>query len=220
MLSNRLPQRVSARSTCATRSPTEFELATPTAGERLGAAYVFAVDIPASDKAALTIEEATPLYRTADIRAPGGMELVTAYLSSAALEGPLKDSVAKLLELQKGIGNLEQQIATARDAMAEYRLRMDELHAQVVTLRAVRTAGPLVASLERKLAEVSDRISKSTLQLVALQREAHGLADPIPGRRRRSLPGEEAGGVAQRRRQRTASLRGVESKASTLRRGP
>jgi uncharacterized coiled-coil DUF342 family protein len=67
------------------------------------------------------------------------------------------------------MANTEQHIGTMRDQMGEYRARMDELHAQIVTLRAVKTAGPLMASLEKKLQEVSDKLSKATIELVALQ---------------------------------------------------
>jgi hypothetical protein len=49
---------------------------------------------------------------------------------------------------------------------------MDELHAQVVTLKAVKTAGPLMTSLEKKLQEVSDKLSKATIDLVSLQERA------------------------------------------------
>ena len=48
-------------------------------------------------------------------------------------------------------------------------MRMDELHVQIVTLRAVKSAGPLMRSLETKLSEVSDKISKATIDLVTLQ---------------------------------------------------
>ena len=50
------------------------------------------------------------------------------------------------------MANIEQQIATTREQMGEYRARMDELHAQIVTLKAVKTAGPLMQNLEKKLA--------------------------------------------------------------------
>jgi hypothetical protein len=53
--------------------------------------------------------------------------------------------------------------------MGEYRTRMDELHNQVVTLKLVKSAGPLMTSLEKKLQEVSDRLSKATIDLVAYQ---------------------------------------------------
>jgi hypothetical protein len=149
--------------------PRGFKLTAPASSERLGLAHLFPVRIAAHDKAEMVIEEETPLFRTADIRSSSGLELVTAYLSSAALDGPLKAAFADLLRLHKEMANLEQQISTVRETQQEYRTRMDELHAQIVTLRAVKTAGPLMGSLERKLSEVSDRMSKSTIELVALQ---------------------------------------------------
>jgi len=48
---------------------------------------------------------------------------------------------------------------------------MDELHAQIVTLRAVKTAGPLMKDLEDKLSEVSDKVSKETIDVVALEEQ-------------------------------------------------
>jgi hypothetical protein len=139
---------------------------------RLGAADVFRVDVPALGKAELVIEEATPVFQSHDIRSPAGMELVSAYLSSAAAQGPLKAAVGELLKLHREMANVEQQIATTREQMGEYRARMDELHAQVVTLKAVKTAGPLMTSLEKKLQEVSDKLSKATIDLVSLQERA------------------------------------------------
>jgi flagellar biosynthesis chaperone FliJ len=140
----------------------------PKGRERLGSAYLFRVDLEPTSKLEVVIEEATPLFKTTDIRTPGGMDMVTAYLSATA-EGNLKSSVNELLKLHKEMANTEQQIASTRDNMGEYRTRMDELHAQVVTLKLVKTAGPLMTSLEKKLQEVSDKLSKSTIDLVALQ---------------------------------------------------
>lgn len=141
----------------------------PPSPERLGAAYVFRVDVEPNAKAELVIEESTPLFKSTDIRSSVGMEMVTAYLSSAAVEGPLKAAVAELLKLHKDMANIDQHIGTTRDQMAEYRARMDELHAQIVTLKMVKTAGPLMQSLEKKLQEVSDKLSKATIDLVSLQ---------------------------------------------------
>ncbi len=140
----------------------------PSERERIGGAYLFRVEVEPGSKAEIAIEEATPLFKTTDIRSPGGMDLVHAFLSSAA-EGQLKVAVGELLRVQKEMATVEQQIVTTREQMAAYRARMDELHGQIVTLRAVRTAGPLMQNLEKKLAEVSDKISKSTIDLVALE---------------------------------------------------
>jgi hypothetical protein len=137
--------------------------------ERLGAAYLFRVDLAPNGKTDVVIEESTPVLRTTDIRSTAGMDMVEVYLSSAAVEGPLKKAVAELVKLQKEMANTDQQIATTHEAMGEYRARMDELHAQILTLKMVRTAGPLMQSLERKMTEVSDKLSKATLDVVSLQ---------------------------------------------------
>jgi hypothetical protein len=134
--------------------------------EHVSGADMYRLEVDGYGKADFVLEDSTPVYKSTDIRDPGGMELVRVYLSSAA-EGPLKGRVDELVKVQKEIGDDEQRIATLREQMGEYRQRMDELHAQIVTLRAVRTAGPLMASLEKKLGEVSDRLSKATIDVVA-----------------------------------------------------
>jgi flagellar biosynthesis chaperone FliJ len=142
----------------------------PAARERLGAAHLFRVDVDPNGKAEVVIEEVTPLLKTTDIRSTPGMALVKLYLSSAAAEGPLKTAVTELLKYQQEMGSIEQQISTMREQMQEYRARMDELHAQIVTLRAVKTSGgALLTHLEKKLQEVSEKLSKATVDLVGLQ---------------------------------------------------
>ena len=141
----------------------------PPSRERMGDAHLFRVEIAAGEKVEVTIEEATPIFRTTDLRSDVGMEMVRVYLSGPAATGKLKEEVGALLDLQKEMGNLEQRITTTRQELAEYRQRMDELHAQIVTLKVVKSGGPLMQSLEKKMQEVSDRISKATIELVAQQ---------------------------------------------------
>jgi hypothetical protein len=141
----------------------------PPIAEKIAGAQIFKVELPPGAKVDVDVEEATPLYKTADIRSAAGMEMVRVFLSSAAMHGALKAKVADLIKLQQDIGNLEQRITTTREQMGEYRMRMDELHSQIFTLRAVKTAGPLMQSLEKKMSEISDRLSKATIDLVALQ---------------------------------------------------
>jgi outer membrane protein OmpA-like peptidoglycan-associated protein len=142
----------------------------PKERERLGAAHLFRVDVAPNGKSDVVIEESTPLFKTTDIRSPEGVGLVKVFLSSAAAEGPLKSAVSELLRVQTEIGNLEQQITTVREQMQEYRARMDELHVQIVTLKAVKTSGTsLMQHLEKKLTEVSEKLSKATVDLVGVQ---------------------------------------------------
>jgi len=179
-LYNRLPEKVTVylRHTVPTgykltRSPERVLDDGPKrphdADDHLAGANLFRVDIEPNGKVDAVVEEATPVFRSTDIRSPAGMDLVRAYLSNTVLEGPLKGEIHKLLELHAEMAKIEQQIATQREQMAEYRTRMDELHAQLVTLKAVKTAGPLMAHLEKKLQEVSEKLSKATVDVVTLQ---------------------------------------------------
>jgi hypothetical protein len=147
-----------------------FTLAESTpAHERLGESHLFRVEIEPFGKAELTIEESTPIYKTADLRSPGDMELVRLYVSAGAIQGPLKQQIADLISLQEDMGNTEQRISTMRDQMTEYRARMDEIHAQIVTLKMVRTGGDLMKDLEKKLQDIGDKLDKATLDLVGLE---------------------------------------------------
>jgi len=140
---------------------------------RLGDAHLFRVEIDPGAKVELAIEESTPIFTTTDIRSPDGMGLIRAYLSSAVVEGPLKKQVDELLQLNTEMENIEQKIATTREQMTEYRARMDELHAQIITLRAVKsTTGALLNNLEKKLSDISDRLSKATVAVVGFQEQA------------------------------------------------
>ena len=180
-LYNRLPERATVylrhtvpagyKLTKAPEHSTDAILKGSTA-EHLGGAHLFRVELEPNGKTDVIVEEATPVFRSTDIRTTAGQDLVRAYLSSAALEGPLKGEIEKLLKLNADMSKIEQQITTAREQMGEYRLRMDELHAQLVTLKAVKTAGPLMAHLEKKLQEVSEKLSKATVDVVSLQEKA------------------------------------------------
>ena len=137
--------------------------------EHLAGAHLFRVELEPNGKTDVTIEEATPVFRSTDIRTTVGQDLVRAYLSSSVIDGPLKAEIEKLLKLNSEMSKIEQQIATAREQMGEYRQRMDELHGQLFTLKAVKQAGPLMAHLEKKLQEVSEKLSKATVDVVGLQ---------------------------------------------------
>ena len=177
-LFNRLPERTTVylRHTVAagyklTKAPVSGT-DTPIKGseaEHLAGAHLFRIELPANGKTDVIVEEATPVFRSTDIRTTAGQDLVRAYLSSSVVEGPLKAEIEKLLKLNADMSKIEQQIATAREQMGEYRQRMEELHGQLFTLRAVKQAGPLMAHLEKKLQEVSEKLSKATVDVVGLQ---------------------------------------------------
>lgn len=149
--------------------PKGYSLVTPASSERLGAAHLFRLEIPGSGKTELVVEEETPITKSADLRTSDGVGLVAAFVSEAAVDAGLKDAVRGVEKLHKDVANTDEQMLTLRQQMVEYRTRMDELHAQIVTLKAVKTAGPLMQGLEKKMGEISDKLSKATLELVALE---------------------------------------------------
>jgi flagellar biosynthesis chaperone FliJ len=141
----------------------------PPTSERMGAAHLYRVELEAKGKTEVAIEETTPVFKTTDIRAPEGMEMIRAYISSTNVSGAIREKVSELLKLQKETADTDQQIATTRDQLQEYRNRMDELHAQIVTLTAVKTGASLLKDLEKKMQDISQRVSQATLRLVNLQ---------------------------------------------------
>lgn len=140
--------------------------------ERVGQAHVFPVEVPAHAKIELVIEESTPVTQTTDIRTKEGLDMVKAFISADLAQGALKDAIQSIVKEQLELANIEQRKGTAREQLGEYRNRMDELHAQIVTLKVVKSAGPMMQSLEKKLTEVSDKVSKITVQIVELEEQA------------------------------------------------
>jgi hypothetical protein len=138
----------------------------PGKAERLGDAHLFRVDLAARASRSVTIEESTPMTRTFDLRSPAALDLVAVYLSrpvdDPGLAGPMKE----LLALHKEMADQQQAIDGLRHRLADYRVRMDELHAQIVTLQAVKSGGSLMKHLKQKMQEVSERIQKGTIELV------------------------------------------------------
>ena len=141
----------------------------PTVSERMGLAHLFRVELAPKGKTEVEIEEVTPVFKTTDVRAADGLNLVRVYLSAATGNDALRNQVNELLKLQKETANVEQQIETTREQMQEYRTRMDELHVQILSLREVRTGAALLKALEKKMQDISDKVSRATIALVNLQ---------------------------------------------------
>jgi hypothetical protein len=167
-LHNRLPEKavVYIRHTVAAGYTPS---ASPVVAERMGSASLFRIELAPNAKVDVDLEEATPVTRTTDLRTPGGLDMVNAFVSEGAATGPLKAAVAELLQVNRDMSNVREHIDTTRQQMVEYRGRMDELHAQIVTLKIVKSGGPLMVSLEKKLQEMSDKLSKATVDVVALE---------------------------------------------------
>jgi hypothetical protein len=141
--------------------------ASPPHAEKIGQAVLFRLDLKAGEKRDVVIEEHTPVFKTTDIRTPHGLEQIKAYVSQGAAKAGLQEKLTEIVKLNQDLAKIEEHIATLREQQTEYRTRMDELHMQIVTLKAVKSAGPLMTNLEKKLAEISDKVSKAAIDVVA-----------------------------------------------------
>jgi hypothetical protein len=170
VLHNRTPGKV--RVAIRHNVPNGFELEKKGFSvERIGSSYVLSVEVDGNAQKEVSIEESTPVFKTIDLRSPQGLEMVKLYASSDAVRGPLREAIASLVKLSQESANLEQRVELLRDQMAAYRTRVEELHGQIFTLKAVKTGGPLMHDLEKKMSEMSDKLSKATLDLVNAQEQ-------------------------------------------------
>ena len=147
-----------------------FRLTTP-ASERLGESQLFRVIVDASSQVDLAIEEEAPVARAIDVRSPGALELVQAFLTEA--HGPADDAlrarVASLVAVEKRVREGELRLATLQRELAAYAERAAELRAQIAELRAARTGGPLQKELEKLLADIDRGHSRATADSAALK---------------------------------------------------
>ena len=112
------------------------------------------------------IAEATPIERTLDLNADVTLEMMKVYVEAPEGAPELKEQLQKLLGIHKTLIDLAQEQDSLRRRLGDYRERMDELHAQIVTLQAVKTGNDLMSHLKTKMKDISDRVQKTTIALV------------------------------------------------------
>lgn len=137
----------------------------------VGDSTLFEVDLEAGQTKYVTIAEATPIEKTLDLNSADALGMMQVFIDEPAASPDLKKQISGLLDTNRRAADLTDKIATLRDQLSEYRTRANELHAQVVTLKAVKTGGSLMGELKSKLGETSDRIQRATLDIVDAQEQ-------------------------------------------------
>ena len=138
----------------------------PPAFERVGDAHLFEVQLQPNEVKDVLIAEATPIERTLDLNADVTLDMMKVWVEAPEGTPELKDQLRKLLGIHKTLVDLAQEQDSLRRRLGDYRERMDELHGQVLTLTAVKTGGELMGHLKTKMKEISDRVQKTTIQIV------------------------------------------------------
>ncbi len=140
-------------------------LSAPENAERLGEAHIFPIQMKAGETREVKIEEATPMTKTLDLRARATMDIISVYLASSGADKEFSANMKSLLALHKDMADHQQAIESLRERMGDYRVRMDELHIQIVSLKAVRTGGTLLKHLQTKMKDISNRVHEATIEL-------------------------------------------------------
>ena len=141
----------------------------PVAPERIAGALLYPVHLKAGERVSIKLTEARPLEKSIQLDAPEATDLLEAYVATPDAEPKLKAQLDELLAKHRVFVGLAQQIESLRERAAEYRQRQDELHAEIVSLEKAKTGGDLLEHLKKKMKEVSDHVSETTLAIVDAQ---------------------------------------------------
>jgi Carboxypeptidase regulatory-like domain len=138
---------------------------------KVGDSELFEVDLGPAETVTLTVAEATPVEKTFDLSSDEALGMMKVFIEEPEASPELKSQIAALLATHRGAADLIDKIQTLHDQLAEYRSRSGELHAQLVTLKAVRAGTELMATLRAKLADTTERIQKATIAVVDAQEQ-------------------------------------------------
>jgi hypothetical protein len=138
---------------------------------KVGDSELFAVELPPAATRTVSVVEATPVERSLELASDDALALMQLYVEAPDVSPQFKAQIDALLAGHRAVTDLVDRISTLHDQLGEYRERAGELHAQLITLKAVRTGGDLMATLRSKLAETTERIQKATIAVVDAQEE-------------------------------------------------
>jgi hypothetical protein len=141
-------------------------VAAPPQHERVGDAHLFEVHLGPNEVKKVEIAEATPMERTLDLNAEVTLDMMKVYVDAPEGSPELKDQLKKLLAIHKALVDHTTEQESLRRRLRDYKERMDELHAQIVTLQAVKTGNDLMGHLKAKMRDISNRVQKTTISVV------------------------------------------------------
>jgi hypothetical protein len=141
----------------------------PKEAEQYGQSRLYRVELAAGETKTVSIEETTPMTRTLDLRTPSGLAMVKAYLSDRSPSPGFAKQMEHLLKLNREMVDGEEAIVNLRQRGDEFRLRMDELHGQILSLGVTKTGGALTGHLRTKMRQISEKVQQNTLEIVQRQ---------------------------------------------------
>ena len=141
----------------------------PKLSEKLGEAHLFAIALAPGETKTVVVEEATPITKTINLRSPIGLEMVRVFLKTPREDKRFEEPMKRLMKLHTEMANVQQTIESVRERMEDFRARLDELQVQIANLKDLKGGGRLLRHLKNKTIEISNRLQKSTIEVVDLQ---------------------------------------------------
>ncbi|MBA3538691.1 MAG: carboxypeptidase regulatory-like domain-containing protein [Deltaproteobacteria bacterium] len=143
----------------------------PSTFTKVGDSQLFEVVLAPGTTQTVAIVEARPMERTFDLSKPTVLGMMQLFIEQPNGSPELNAQLTALLVTHHEAADLVDKIETLREQLGEYRARSGELHAQIVTLKAVKSGGTLMVALRAKLGEISERVQKATLAIVDTQEQ-------------------------------------------------
>ncbi|HVV82795.1 MAG TPA: carboxypeptidase regulatory-like domain-containing protein [Kofleriaceae bacterium] len=139
--------------------------------ERIGDAYLIAIDLPAGATRKVELAEETPTVQVLDLSADPTLSMLAVFVASDLPSPALKARLATILDDHRALVDGAARIELLRQRIDEYRVRGRELEGQILDLRKVKGAAELQHSLQQKLDDTATRGQQATLDLVAAQEQ-------------------------------------------------
>jgi hypothetical protein len=133
---------------------------------RIGDAHLYEIVLKAGETKTVEFAEATPMTRTLDLGSPTTLEMMKVFVSSPHPTPELKKQLEGLLQIHREVVDTADKITSLRERAGEYRLRMDELQDQIVSLKKVKSAASLQKNLTDKAKDISNRVQQTTIDIV------------------------------------------------------
>jgi hypothetical protein len=138
----------------------------PKAFEKIGDAHLFEIDLGPGQARSVQIAEATPMTRTLDLSQDVSLDMLKVWVQAPEGNPELKQQLKDLLATHRTMADLQEEIDSLHQRLGDFRERENELHAQILTLQAVKTGGDLMVHLKKKMKEISDKVQKATIDVV------------------------------------------------------
>ncbi len=139
--------------------------------QQMGAMSVFPVHLQIGERKRVSLTESTPIVSTLDLSSDEGVKALTEYLIGSKANAAFSKAGRELAVAYRSIQKKLKMINRSAGRLVILRHRLREVHAQVVTLEAVRARGKASRSLQDRMQTLSKQVQDATFEVIDLREE-------------------------------------------------